>query len=124
MNTALLICLITCHYLADFQWTTPCMITAKAKGKPLMPILNHAAVHATLIILCLCAFGKPWVLCILLSLAELLTHFLIDLSKGRLTAHYPTLADNTKKPFWQLYGLDQLLHLWVIVGIWYVATLS
>lgn len=38
-----------------------------------------------------------------------------------MTNKYPTLADKEKKPYWQLYGLDQLLHLLVIVGIWYVA---
>ena len=86
-----------------------------------MPILNHAGVHGTLMILVLLAFGKPWQWAIALGLIEFATHFIIDLGKGLLTKNYPTLADNTKKPFWQLYGLDQLLHLLVIVGIWHIA---
>lgn len=122
MNITLLICLLICHYLADFQWTTPAMIAAKSKGRPFMPILNHAAVHGTLILLCLCAFGLPWLTIVLLAFTELATHFLIDLTKGQITAHYPALSDNTKKPYWQLFGFDQMLHILVIISIWYVAT--
>lgn len=121
MSTLLLITLLVSHHLGDFQWTTKDMITAKAAGKPLMPIVNHAAVHGTIIIIVLLAFGKPWLWAIALGLVELVTHFVIDLGKGLLTNKYPTLADKEKKPYWQLYGLDQLLHLLVIVGIWYVA---
>ena len=29
------------------------------------------------------------------------------------------LANQQRKPYWMLYGFDQLLHLLVIVGIWY-----
>jgi hypothetical protein len=29
------------------------------------------------------------------------------------------MADMQKKPYWMLYGFDQLLHLLVIVMIWY-----
>lgn len=121
MSLALLIVLIASHYLADFQLTTAEMIAAKTHGEPLMPILNHAAIHATLIILCLLAFSQPWLQVWILGFTELITHFMIDLLKGRLTKRYTILADNSKKPFWQLYGIDQMLHLLVIVGIWYAA---
>lgn len=116
-----LISLIICHYLADFQLTTPSMIAAKAKGSPVVPIISHAAVHALLIFLCLLIAGATWELSSILAGIEFITHFIIDSLKGRLTALYPTLADMQKKPYWQLYGLDQLLHIIVIIFIWYSA---
>ena len=69
--------------------------------------------------LCLLIFGASWKLLLLLMLAELVSHFLIDTGKGRLTARFPKLADMQQKPYWMLYGFDQLLHLLVIMGIWY-----
>ncbi len=115
----LLISLLICHYLADFCLTTPAMIKAKADGRKAGPILLHASIHAMLMGLCMLVFGVSWKLLLLLVLAELVSHFLIDTCKGRLTARFPKLADLQQKPYWILYGFDQLLHLLVIVGIWY-----
>lgn len=119
METFLLIALLFCHYLADYCFTTPSMIKAKADGKMAGPILLHAGVHALLVGVCLLVFGVSWKLLLLLMLAELVSHYLIDTAKGLLTARFPLLADQQKKPYWMLYGFDQLLHLLVIVGIWY-----
>lgn len=116
--TVLLIFLLVCHYLADFCLTSPVMIRAKADGRNVWPILLHASVHAFLIGLCLLLWGISWKLVLLMMLTELVTHFLIDTGKGRLTARYPTLADQQRKPYWMLYGFDQFLHLLVIVIIW------
>ena len=116
--TVLLIFLLVCHYLADFCLTSPVMIRAKADGRNVWPILLHASVHAFLIGLCLLLWGISWKLVLLMMLAELVTHFLIDTGKGRLTTRYPTLADQQRKPYWMLYGFDQFLHLLVIVIIW------
>lgn len=115
----LLISLLICHYLADFCLTTPAMIKAKADGRKAGPILLHASIHAMLMGLCMLVFGVSWKLLLLLVLAELVSHFLIDTCKGRLTARFPKLADLQQKPYWILYGFDQLLHLLVIVGIWF-----
>lgn len=114
----LLITLCFCHYLADFCLTSPSMIKAKADGLNLWPILLHASVHALLIGLCLLLWGIIWDLLLLLMSVELISHFLIDTGKGRLTSYYPLLADQQKKPYWMLYGFDQLLHLLIIVIIW------
>ncbi len=119
MNVILLIVLLVGHYLADFCLTTPAMIRAKADGRKVGPILLHAGVHALLVGVCLLVFGVPWKLLLLLMLAELVSHFLIDTAKGLLTARFPLLADQQKKPYWMLYGFGQRLHLLVIVGIWY-----
>ena len=122
--TLLLIALCLCHYLADFCLTSPSMIKAKADGRNPWPILLHASVHALLIGLCLLVWGMAWQLLLLLMLVELISHFLIDTGKGRLSANYPLLANQQKKPYWMLYGFDQLLHLLVIVFIWYCCSVD
>ena len=99
------------------------MIKAKADGRNVWPILLHAGIHAVLMGLCLLIWGVAWEMLLLLMLAELVSHFLIDTAKGRLTARFPKLADMQQKPYWMLYGLDQLLHLLVIVCIWYCSTI-
>lgn len=117
MNLYVLISLLACHFLADFSLTNGSMIAAKAKGWPAMPILAHAAVHATLMTACLLAWstGLKWAL--LMGGFELLTHYAIDTTKGIITAHFPTFADYRNKAYWQLFGLDQLLHIIVVVII-------
>lgn len=117
--TVLFVTLLVCHYLADFCLTSPVMIRAKADGRNVWPILLHASVHALMIGLCLLLWGISWKLVLLMMLTELVTHFLIDTGKGRLTARYPTLADQQHKPYWMIYGFDQFLHLLVIVFIWH-----
>ena len=114
----LLIALLVCHYLADFCLTLPIMIRAKANGKQLWPIVLHSMVHAVLMGLCLLLFGVSVLTTLYLMAAEATSHFIIDLSKARLSTHVPRLADATGKPYWMLYGLDQLLHQLVVVGIW------
>ena len=69
----------------------------------------------------LAVMGISWKMCLWLAALQLVTHFVIDTTKGVLTGHFPLLADNTQKPFWILYGFDQLLHLLVIL---LVASLS
>lgn len=95
------------------------MIRAKTDGRNPWPILLHAGIHAGLIGLCLLVWNVSWKLLMMLALVELVSHFLIDTIKGCLTARYSILANMQKKPYWMLYGLDQLLHLLVIVIIWY-----
>lgn len=115
----LILFLLLCHYLADFCLTSPAMIQAKADGRNPWPILLHAGIHAGLVSICLLFWQTPWKTLLLLVLLELVSHFLIDTAKGRLTARFPALADMQQKPYWMLYGLDQLLHLMVLVLIWY-----
>ena len=90
--------LLICHYLADFCLTFPAMIRAKADGRSPWPIMLHAGIHAGLVGICLLVWGISWKL---------------------FMAHYLILTDMKKKPYWMLYGFDQLLHLLVIVMMWY-----
>ena len=119
MIPLLLTTLLVCHYLADFCFTTPAMIKAKADGRNPWPIMLHAGIHAGLVGICLLVWGISWKLLLILLLIEFVSHFLVDTAKGLLTAHYLILTDMKKKPYWMLYGFDQLLHLLVIVMIWY-----
>lgn len=112
-----LIILLICHYLADFCFTSPAMIRAKADGRNPWPILLHSSIHAVLMGLCLLIWGVRMKALILLVLFELVSHFVIDTSKGLLTARFPILADQQRKPYWMLYGFDQLLHQLVVVAI-------
>ena len=117
----LLVFLLVCHYLADFCLTWPKLVAAKSGGRNLWPIALHSSVHAVLIGLCLVAFGVEWKLLLLLALLELVSHFIIDTSKARLSARFPYLSDIRGKPYWMLFGCDQLLHQFVIVIIWFLS---
>lgn len=46
---------------------------------------------------------------------------IIDTSKARLSVRFPYLSDIRGKPYWMLFGCDQLLHQFVIVIIWFVS---
>ena len=118
MMTVLLVVLLVCHYLADFCLTLPMMIRAKSDGRNVCPILLHASVHAMLMGVCLLLFGVAWRLLLIMMLIELVPHFVIDVAKARLSVAVPILADTQRKPYWMLYGFDQLLHLLVLVTIW------
>ena len=111
--------LLACHYLADFCLTWPALIQSKADGRNVWPIALHAAVHALLMGGCLLLYGTGLKLFLLLMVLEWVTHFLIDTMKVRLSAAIPLLADARHKPYWMLYGLDQLLHQIVVAAIWY-----
>ena len=119
--TRLLIYLLVCHYLADFCLTMPMMIRAKADGRNLWPIALHAAIHAVLMGLCLLVYGIGWQLLLVLIVTEWGSHFVIDVSKAQISIRFPYWSDNQHKPYWMLYGFDQLLHQMVVIVIWYLA---
>ena len=121
MNIVLLILLLVCHYLADFCLTLPIMIRAKADGRGVGGIMLHSVVHAVLMGICLLLFCVPTDTWLLLMVIEWLSHFIIDSAKGRLSVRWPVLSNASKKPYWMLYGLDQLFHQLVIVAIWFFA---
>jgi hypothetical protein len=116
----LLVLLSICHFLADFTpLSNSWMLKAKQFGKPLHPILAHAAVHAMLMFFVLLFFTSPEK-ALKLAALQLLAHFLIDTWKGRMNGWFPVLQDNTKKGYWMIFGFDQLLHQLTIVGMVYL----
>lgn len=116
MNTLLLISLFFCHFLADFTpLSTSWMLNAKRLGTPLLPIFAHACVHGILMFIPLIIFlGSCWGV-VLLVWFQILTHFLIDMWKGRMNGWFPVLQSPANKSHWVIFGFDQFLHALVII---------
>lgn len=116
MNTQILILLFICHWLADYtHLSTNWMLSAKKLGKPLFPIFIHAAMHAmlmSLIINYFIGFNDKWAY---LVIFQWVTHFIIDVWKGKMNYWFPSLQNPANKWHWIVFGLDQLLHAIVII---------
>jgi hypothetical protein len=116
MQTQILIGLFICHWLADYtHLSTDWMLNAKRLGKPLFPIFVHSSMHAILMFLFLVFFTNDLGLVLKLSLFQLITHFLIDVWKGRMNGWFPALQSPANKWHWIVFGFDQLLHALVII---------
>lgn len=123
-QTILLIGLFFCHFLADFTWlSTDKMLKAKKHGTPLYPIFVHAYYHMTLTALFMMVFSwffkMEGYVFIYSNLFLLITHFIIDVWKGKMNVWFPKLEDPNNKLHWVVFGLDQYLHALVIILISY-----
>lgn len=115
MKTTILLLLFACHFLADFtHLSTNWMLSAKKLGKPFIPIICHAACHAALMYIVM-LFFVDGLLAADLAMFQLITHFLIDLWKGRMNGWFPALQNPANKWHWILMGFDQYLHAIVII---------
>jgi hypothetical protein len=114
----LLIFLLLCaHVIGDFSpLSTPWMLRAKNTGQPFLPILAHATVHGALMMLVLIFFTDIKIVLVLVSF-EILTHFLIDVWKGKMNIWFPKLKEPASYLHWTVFGIDQLLHQSVILLI-------
>lgn len=107
------------HFVADFVLQSY-MQTVK-KGVWLDPIgISHSIEHGvcTLAVLMLFCFFAPIPVgvMIVVTILEIISHYLIDYSKVKYGC-----KDHTKPIFWSQFGLDQLLHqLTYIAIIWYI----
>ena len=121
-NIIILALLFVCHYLADYtKLSTPYMLIAKRTGEPLLPILEHACIHGVLMGIALVPFLHISISLVFILIAiEIVTHFIIDVLKGRCNVWFPILKDNTKYPHWYVFGFDQLLHQLVIVFMYFL----
>lgn len=116
---ALLILFNICHCFADFSGLNePHMLQAKRIGEPVKPIFEHATVHAVLF-LAVAMVYTDFNVAIFVSVfvIQLVSHFFIDLLKGKLTAWAPNMFEKDKPFFWLLFGIDQLLHQIIIIHI-------
>lgn len=121
MNTLFLIFLFLGHYIGDFtHYSTPSMLAAKRFGKPMLPILYHAATHTLILasITFTLSLNFETIKIIYCLLFMLVSHFLIDVCKGRLNYKYKILQDPAKYPHWYVFGLDQFLHAVVLILIY------
>ena len=112
----LLILLNICHWLADYSHlSTSWMLNAKRFGTPWLPILGHACVHGILMFFPLCfMLGDTWLVTILVWF-QIITHFIIDVMKGKLNVWLPTVSNPANKSHWYIFGADQLCHQIVII---------
>ena len=119
MQTTILVGLFICHFLADYtHLSTAWMLNAKRLGKPLYPIFTHAFIHASLMLVLLAlVFGFSGFKLAALFGFQLVTHFLIDIWKGRMNGWFPILQSPANKWHWIVFGFDQLLHALVIIAM-------
>lgn len=117
MQTQILITLFICHWLADYtHLSTAWMLDAKRLGTPLLPILAHAAIHAFLMSFSIgIIFDMQTYDVVILFAFQLITHFAIDVWKGKMNNWFPQLQSPTNKWHWVVFGFDQLLHALVII---------
>lgn len=123
----LIIQLFFVHWIADYtHLSTDWMLKAKRTGTPLLPIFTHAMVHAGLMAIVLrFHLGSPnsfWEFtvfdkCVLL---QLISHFLIDVWKGKMNVWFPPLTNPANKFHWYVFGFDQYLHALIIILITYL----
>jgi hypothetical protein len=111
----LIFLLLVCHLLADFSpLSTGWMLRAKSKGAPLFPIFIHAGIHALLMLIVLLCFITTES-ALQLAALQWISHFAIDVWKGKMSVWFPVLANSSDKRFWMLFGFDQFLHQTVIL---------
>lgn len=125
MNPFILLLLLNvCHWAGDYtHLSTAEMLGAKRLGKPLTPIFAHATVHFILMFIVVfpASLNEPGTM-ILVLLIQLISHFLIDVLKGRLNGWFPRLSDPSNKFHWWIFGIDQFLHQSVIILMVYLIT--
>lgn len=95
------------HMFADFFLQTPAMLADRSRlwhsGR-----LAHVTIHAGLSLVIFVFGGAPLIFALLVCLAELITHYLIDLSKG---LHSDKTGDGPDTSgYWRAFGMDQLAH--------------
>lgn len=104
------------HWLGDYtHLSRPYMLHAKRTGKPLAPIFHHALVHAVLQSLVIYLFTGRAYETIATFLVQLITHFLIDIWKGKMNVWFPSLTNPANPYHWYVFGIDQWFHQIVIV---------
>lgn len=112
----LMIALFVCHWLGDYtHLQTAKMLQAKAKGKPLLPIALHALVHTILMTFVLVFFTTSTTTLLWLLLLQWVTHFSIDVWKGKMNVWFPALSNPANQFHWIVFGFDQFLHHSIIV---------
>jgi hypothetical protein len=106
--------LLISHLIFDYgKALTPSMIRDKSIGKIGWPIAIHALLHSIGVISILLLNGIDLKLSMTLGIFEFVTHFTIDILKGKIENTFKNLK-NPKNPYhWHLFQIDQFLHITV-----------
>lgn len=104
--------LLISHFIFDYgKALTPSMIRDKSIGKPGWPIALHAFLHSLGVSIVLLLNSVSLNLVIPLALFEFITHFGIDVFKGKIETTFPVLKDPKQAYHWHLFQIDQFLHI-------------
>ena len=103
------------HYIADFPLQREYMLKkTKAGWDFVLPLATHCGVHAVGT-LSICLIFKPqlwW-----LAIADFLIHFIVDRIKSGPN-YFGRYNDLTRPGFWNVLGMDQMVHhvthIWII----------
>lgn len=116
----LLTALIVKHYVADFLLQTPYQY--QNKGKLLHPGgLLHGAITVLASAVVLWWFAIPWHVAWWVLGVEFIVHYLTDLIKVRLNDSQGW-EPQTHQQYFQLLGLDQMIHYLTYVWMVYAIT--
>lgn len=109
MALPIMTALLVKHYFFDFHWQPPFMWQNKGTFGHWGGIV-HSGLHAfvTWLLLVFLAPIPLWYLA-LIALAEFVVHYLTDWAKMNINKKMGWTA-TTHNEFWQLTGLDQLVH--------------
>ena len=118
MDKGLFLLLLISHWAGDYtHLSRPRMLAAKKLGTPLMPILEHAGVHAILCGVIVFWWSDSWLNASVAFAIQLATHFVIDVLKGKANKWFPSLQNPANYFHWWIFGIDQTLHIAVLVSI-------
>jgi len=102
----LLFLLAVKHFLFDFVLQTSYQVKNKGKfGHP--GGILHSGLHAAGTAFILFIMAAPGAILVAIVVAEFLVHYHIDWGKDQITRRFAT---GQNAFFWQMIGLDQLLH--------------
>jgi hypothetical protein len=102
----LLFLLAVKHFLFDFVLQTSYQVKNKGKfGHP--GGILHSGLHAAGTAFVLFIMAAPGAILVAIVVAEFLVHYHIDWGKDQITRRFAT---GQNAFFWQMIGLDQLLH--------------
>ena len=94
------------HFICDYPLQTPYMLRKLQRTGWQLPLIAHSAVHAVGTFLITVYFDIQ--LALLLALADLVLHFIVDRLKASPDIGRRFSIDN--KYFWWCLGLDQMAH--------------
>lgn len=105
---------LTKHLFGDFVFQSSFIVGSKGSYGHAGGIL-HVVVHAVLSACILVFLPISWTVLILICLAEAVVHYHIDWAKERIRS-VKNWTDSDAA-YWNLFGLDQLLHHLTYVAI-------
>ena len=103
------------HYLGDYtHLSTDYMLKAKQEVN-VYGIGLHALVHGVLFGLIALVYSQSLITGLIVFILQSILHWDIDTLKSLTNADFPVTKDSTKRPYWYIFGLDQLAHQLVIL---------